>query len=129
MKRVFCSLMILVQLTGCSTLVTSAQLKSGEDFININPGMSRGEVISVMGNPDSFRTVDGTEVLQWIQRPTRQLGFIEAFSKFDNGTSDERRRGDYYVVIRGGVVAEKGTGNITNDPTINIKVMGGLKIK
>ena len=76
MKRVFCSLMILVQLTGCATLVTSAQLKSGEDFININPGMSRGEVISVMGNPDSFRTVDGTEVLQWIQRPTRQLGFI-----------------------------------------------------
>lgn len=67
----------------------------------LRPGMTRAEVVQMIGNPDGVRSHEGSEVLQYTNR------LISGWS-WD--------RADYFVVLKDGVVTEYGTGQVRQAP-------------
>lgn len=63
----------------------------------ISPGMSKSEVIDVLGNPDGFKTVNDQEILNYKNR------LISGWS-WD--------RADYHFVIKDGKVVAYGAGEV-----------------
>jgi hypothetical protein len=95
MRAVFvavCALMLLL-MAGC---VTGEKVRA-----DLRTGMTRQEVISAIGNPEGVRTSGDSEVLQYTNR------LISGWS-WD--------RADYFVVLKAGVVAEYGTGEVRQAP-------------
>lgn len=88
MKRFFIGLSVLFIL-GCAT----GELVRKE----VRPGMSKAEVINVLGNPDGFKTVEGQEILTYKNR------LISGWS-WD--------RADYHIVIKNGEVIAYGAGEV-----------------
>jgi len=90
--------MVLVSLPllvvgGC---VTGEKVRS-----DLRVGMSREQVVSVLGNPDGVRSAGDSEVLQYTNR------------LISGWTYD---RTDYHVVLREGAVSEYGTGEVRQAP-------------
>lgn len=85
----------------CSILLVSLLLIScttGELVRKeISPGMSKNQVINVLGNPDGFKTVEKQEILTYKNR------LISGWS------SD---RADYHIVIKNDEVVAYGAGEV-----------------
>lgn len=93
MIRITAIALLLLLLSACAT---------GEKVRgDLRPGMSRAEVIELIGNPDGVRSHEGSEVLQYTNR------LISGWS-WD--------RADYFVVLNNGQVTEYGTGQVRQAP-------------
>ena len=88
MLRLVCVLALSVVLVGCVT---------GERMQSVREGMSKDEVIGMLGNPDGFRRSGEYEALRYANR------LISGWS-WD--------RADYNVILRNGRVVEYGPGQV-----------------
>lgn len=70
---------------------------TGERIVRLDPGMSKNQVVDVMGRPDGYKAQDGYEVLRYTNR------LISGWS-WD--------RADYNVVIKDGKLVEYGAGEV-----------------
>lgn len=105
MKRLLVVLLCL-GLVGCAT---AGRMNS------ISLGMSRKEVVKLMGKPTSTSAIEGTEYLNYqLSQSAIEFEQVEP----------------YYVCIRDGKVfsyGRKGDFDSTKDPTQVIKIMGDIK--
>lgn len=79
--------------TGC---VTGDRVRSDVDI-----GMTKAEVIQVLGRPDGVRAAGNSEVLQYTNRIISGWSWDKA---------------DYSIVLTDGVVTEYGTGEVRQAP-------------
>lgn len=91
--RLFVSLCMLACIAGC---VTGEKVRA-----DLEVGMSRSQVIDLLGKPDGVRNSDNSEVLQYTNR------LISGWS-YD--------RADYFVILRESAVVEYGTGEVRQAP-------------
>jgi len=89
---------VAILLAGCVT---------GQSVRQLAPGMSRAEVIEIMGAPDGVQANGEVEILKYANR---------LMSGFSWDTTD------YFVTLREGRVAEYGNGEVRQNaaPQINI---------
>lgn len=89
---------IAVMLAGCVT---------GQSVRQLSPGMSRAEVIEIMGAPDGVQTNGSSEVLKYANR------LMSGFS-WD--------KTDYFVTLQDGRVTQYGNGEVRQSapPQFNI---------
>ena len=87
MRHLFIALLALI-LTGCVT---------GQSVQQLAPGMSRAEVVSIMGSPDGVQANGNVEVLKYANR------LMSGFS-WD--------KTDYFVTLRDGRVEGFGNGEV-----------------
>ncbi|MGF6813174.1 hypothetical protein OKW30_008391 [Paraburkholderia sp. Clong3] len=78
-------------ISGCVT---------GQKMGDIHAGMSKGEVVSILGNPDGYQQSGEYEALRYTDR------LISGWSW---------NRTDYTVVLRNGQVSEYGPGQVRQD--------------
>lgn len=81
-------LLIVVILAGCVT---------GERMSQLQVGMSKSQVIAILGKNDGYASVDGNEILKYSNR-------------LSSGWSHDRA--DYNVVLKDGSVVEYGAGEV-----------------
>lgn len=79
---------VLSALTACAT---------GERIVRLDPGMSKHQVIEVMGRPDGFKAEGEYEILRYTNR------LISGWS-WD--------RADYNVILKDGKLVEYGAGEV-----------------
>lgn len=104
MLRLICALALLVVLAGCVT---------GELMQSVREGMSKDEVIEVLGNPDGFQRSGEYEALRYTNR------LISGWS-WD--------RADYNVILRDGRVLEYGPGQVRQrDPNTSTLILVPLR--
>jgi len=102
--RLVCVLALSVVLVGCVT---------GERMQSVREGMSKDEVIGMLGNPDGFRRSGEYEALRYANR------LISGWS-WD--------RADYNVILRNGRVVEYGPGQVRQrDPNISTLILVPLR--
>lgn len=89
MKRIITLIFLVVAMAGCAT---GEQVRG-----SLQPGMSKSEVISLLGNPDGFKKVENQEALLYTNR-------------LISGWSWDRT--DYTVILQDGRVIEYGTGHV-----------------
>ena len=100
MFRHFLIASLLVVLVGCVT---------GERVRSVHEGMSKDEVIAVLGNPDGFQRSGEYEALRYTNR------LISGWS-WD--------RADYNVILRDGRVIEYGPGQVRQrDPNVTTLIL------
>ena len=91
---------VLVALISCAT---------GERMHSMREGMSKDEVIAVLGNPDGFQRSGDYEALRYANR-------------LMSGWSWDRA--DYNVILRSGRVVEYGPGQIRQrDPNVSTLIL------
>jgi hypothetical protein len=88
MKRKLLYLVIVILISACAT---------GERIVRLEPGMTKNQVLDVMGKPDGFKAQDGYEVLRYTNR------LISGWS-WD--------RADYNIVLKDGKLVEFGAGEV-----------------
>ena len=88
MRRIVLLLTMLLAISGCVT---------GEKMSSLRPGMSKAEVVSILGQPDGYRTAGEQEVLSWNNR-------------LSSGWAWDRA--DYNVILTAGRVTEYGQGEV-----------------
>jgi hypothetical protein len=88
MNRKLIFIAVVVLISACAT---------GERIVRLEPGMSKDQVVDVMGRPDGFKAQDGYEVLRYTNR------LISGWS-WD--------RADYNVVLKEGKLVEYGAGEV-----------------
>jgi len=88
MTRKMIYIAIVVLISACAT---------GERIVRLDPGMTKGQVVEVMGRPDGFKAQDGYEVLRYTNR------LISGWS-WD--------RADYNIVMKDGKLIEYGAGEV-----------------
>lgn len=104
MMKLFATIAFIVSLTGCAT---------GELMSSIRPGMSKEEVIRVLGNPDGFQSKGEYESLKYSHRLT---------------TGWSWDRADYFVILKDNRVVEYGTGEVrVKDVNSNILFLVPLR--
>ena len=104
LRLIFCVLTLSAALAGCVT---------GERMQNVREGMSKDEVIRVLGNPDGFQRSGDYEALRY----TNLL--ISGWS-WD--------RADYNVILSNGQVLEYGPGQVRQrDPNTSTLILVPLK--
>jgi hypothetical protein len=81
-------LAVLTVLAGCTT---------GEQARTLEPGMTRAQVVSIMGKPDGFQSNGEVEVLEYTNRIISGWGWD---------------RTDYIVTLRNGVLESLATGEV-----------------
>ena len=74
-----------------------ASCATGEKMVRLEPGMTKSQVIDVMGRPDGFKAEGDYEVLRYTNR------LISGWS-WD--------RADYNVLLKNGKVVEYGAGEV-----------------
>lgn len=85
----------------------------GERMQNVREGMSKDEVIGLLGNPDGFQRSGDYEALRYTNR------LISGWS-WD--------RADYNVILRNGRVVEYGPGQVRQrDPTTSTLILVPLR--
>ena len=95
---------VLVALIGCAT---------GERMQSMREGMSKNEVIAVLGNPDGFQRSGEYEALRYANR-------------LMSGWSWDRA--DYNVILRSGRVVEYGPGQVRQrDPNVSTLILVPLR--
>ena len=98
--RIVCVLALSLALIGCVT---------GERMQSIREGMSKEEVIGILGNPDGFQRSGDYEALRYTNR------LISGWS-WD--------RADYNVILRNGRVLEYGPGQVRQrDPNTSTLIL------
>ncbi len=104
MLRLICVLALSAALVGCIT---------GERMQSVREGMSKDEVIGVLGNPDGFQRSGEYEALRYTNR------LISGWS-WD--------RADYNVILRNGRVLEYGPGQVRQrDPNTSTLILVPLR--
>jgi len=88
MVRKFIAVAFLALFTACAT---------GERIIRLEPGMSKNQVVDVMGRPDGFKAEGEYEVLRYTNR------LISGWS-WD--------RADYNIILKDGKLVEYGAGEV-----------------
>lgn len=102
--RLICVLALSAALVGCIT---------GERMQSVREGMSKDEVIGVLGNPDGFQRSGEYEALRYTNR------LISGWS-WD--------RADYNVILRNGRVLEYGPGQVRQrDPNTSTLILVPLR--
>lgn len=96
--RTFFLAVIAIVLSGCVT---------GQSVRQLSPGMSRTEVVEIMGSPDGVQSSGNVEVLKYANR------LMSGFS-WD--------KTDYFVTLRDGRVESYGNGDVRQSapPQFNI---------
>lgn len=92
MKRHIATLMLITVLAGCTT----GELVRG----GLREGMSKADVIALLGNPDGFKRAGDQEALLYT-------------NKLISGWSWDRT--DYTVILKNGLVAEYGNGQVRQE--------------
>lgn len=104
MLRLICVLALSVALAGCVT---------GELMQSVREGMSKEEVIGILGNPDGFQRSGEYEALRYTNR------LISGWA-WD--------RADYNVILRNGRVYEYGPGQVRQrDPNTSTLILVPLR--
>jgi hypothetical protein len=86
-----------------------ASCVTGERMTRLEPGMSKHQVIDILGRPDGFRSSDHYEALTFT-------------NKLMSGWSWDRA--DYVVILRDGRVVEYGVGEVRqNSPNTGVLVL------
>jgi hypothetical protein len=85
--------------SACLTLLI-ASCVTGEKMSSLSPGMTKDQVISLLGHPDGYQAEGDYEVLRYTNK------LVSGFS-WD--------RADYYAILRGGKLVEYGTGQVRQD--------------
>lgn len=99
MRKLVITLVFATIAAGCAT---------GEQIRGVREGMLRGEVVSILGNPDGFQRQGEYEALRYTNR-------------LISGWSWDRT--DYTVIVRNGRVVEYGAGQVRQrDPSTLILV-------
>lgn len=83
-------------LTLLAVLTLSACV-TGEKMSSVRPGMTKAQVIAILGQPDGYRKVDNQEILSWNNR-------------LSSGWAWDRA--DYNVIVSDGKVVEYGQGQV-----------------
>ena len=91
--------MALTLLSGCIT---------GDAIRSVQPGMSRAQVIQVLGQPTGYQSSGGYEALHYGNQLT-------------SGWSWDRA--DYFVILREGRVVEYGHGEVRPGPQPNTLIL------
>jgi hypothetical protein len=91
---------VLAGAVGCVT---------GDKMTRLQPGMAKADVTKTLGNPDGYQSLGEYEALKYSNR------LMSGFS-WD--------RGDYFVVLKNGVVVEYGVGTVREkSPNSNVLVV------
>jgi len=77
-----------------------ASCVTGEKMSSLSPGMTKDQVISLLGHPDGYQAEGDSEVLRYT-------------NKLVSGWSWDRA--DYYAILRGGKLVEYGAGQVRQD--------------
>ena len=88
MKQLLLVVVISGVLSGCTT---------GEKMSSVRPGMTKGQVVGLLGQPDGYRRVGNQEILSWNNR-------------LSSGWAWDRA--DYNVIVINGEVTEYGQGEV-----------------
>ena len=100
MMRIIITIIFFMLLSGCVT---------GERMGKMREGMSKNEVLSILGNPDGFKRSGDYEALRYTNR------LISGWS-WD--------RADYTVILKSGRVVEYGPGQVrSRDPNSNVLIL------
>lgn len=101
---VVCKKVTTLSLFSLALICFFAGCVTGEKMQNIRPGMSKADVINILGKPDGFRTVENHEVFLYSNRRT---------SGWNNDYAD------YNVIFENGSVIEYGAGEVRPGPRPN----------
>jgi hypothetical protein len=82
-------------LIGIFSIIIFASCTTGENFVDLEEGMSKKEVIGILGRPDSFKRAGNKTAIQYT-------------NKLITGWSWDRA--DYFVIFEDDKVIEYGTG-------------------
>jgi len=88
MTRMMMYIAVMAMVSACAT---------GERIVRLEPGMTKVQIVDVMGRPDGFKTQEGYEVLRYTNR------LISGWS-WD--------RADYNIVMKDGKLVEYGAGEV-----------------
>lgn len=88
MNRKFLCVAIVILISACAT---------GEHIVRLEPGMSKDQVIEIMGRPDGFKAQDGYEVLRYTNRLISGWSWDKA---------------DYNIIMKDGKLVEYGAGEV-----------------
>ena len=100
MLHLIVGVVLLFALSACVT---------GERMQSVREGMSKEEVVSVLGNPDGFQRVGEYEALRYSNRLISTWSWIRA---------------DYNVILKAGRVVEYGPGQVRQrDPNVNTLIL------
>lgn len=86
--RTIGTLALILSLFGCV---------AGEKMSRLHPGMTKAEVVSVLGRPDGYKRIEGHEIYRYSNR-------------LSSGWSWDRA--DYNVVLKNDRVVEYGAGEV-----------------
>lgn len=100
-------------LVGVTLMLALSACITGERMQSVQEGMSKEEVVTILGNPDGFQRSGEYEALRYTNR------LISGWS-WD--------RADYNVILRAGKVVEYGPGQVRQrDSNVNMLILVPLK--
>ncbi|WP_219909547.1 hypothetical protein [Chromobacterium haemolyticum] len=88
MKMALALVLVSAALVGCAT---------GEKMSSLRPGMTRTEVVSILGEPDGFKAEGDSAALKYSHRLASGWAWDRA---------------DYFVILKDGRVTEYGQGEV-----------------
>jgi SmpA / OmlA family len=80
--------------------LTIASCVTGEKMSSLSPGMTKDQVVAVLGHPDGYQSEGDSEVLRYTNK------LVSGFS-WD--------RADYYAILSGGKLVQYGAGQVRQD--------------
>jgi hypothetical protein len=101
MKRLH--LILCLFIAGCTT---------GEKFSRLHPGMTKDQVISLLGNPKGYEQNDCFEILQY------PGGLVSGWS-YDTA--------DFSVTLHDGVVEKYGASNVQKAPRSTVVLLPAVR--
>lgn len=111
MKKLITTTILTILLAACAT--SSSKLNS------VSLGMSKAQVIQVLGTPQSVSAKDGLEYLIYT------LGERMTVQSHDAVTKIDQQKGTYFVRLKNGVVesyGKVGDFDSTKTPELNINI-------
>lgn len=101
--RIASILLLAITLSACAHMYTGERMK------RVHEGMSKDQVLEILGNPDGFRRSGDYEALRYTNR------LISGWS-WD--------RADYNIILHNGRVVEYGPGGVRQqDPNTSILIL------
>lgn len=96
--------LVLLVLAGCQSIIP------GDNFQNLEPGMTTSQVETIAGPPNTFRVAGNQEVWTYL-------------NKLISGWSWDRV--DFHVIFTNGRVTEVGAGEVRQDPSFRLFIYTG----
>ncbi|KAA3636221.1 MAG: hypothetical protein DWP92_09900 [Armatimonadetes bacterium] len=94
----------VVQALGLALILTLPSCFTGQQITELDPGMTKQEVIDLLGRPDGFRSSGEYEALTYTHRMMSGWTFDRA---------------DYIVILRDGLVVEYGAGEVRQSKNVS----------